>query len=95
MTNSAELDRAVKAKAVLEAPAFEEAFQLVRASIIQRIERCPLSQKETAEDLRRCLRLLNDVKLNLTTAVASGKVIQFRLEEETKRSKNPLRGLFR
>lgn len=92
---SEDLSRAQKAAAVLEAPAFIEAFASVRLAIIQRMEACSLSDTQTAEDLRRCLKLLRDVKLNLETAVNSGKLVAFRLAEDEKRRKNPLRNLFR
>jgi len=90
-----EIDRANKALAILDNPVYAESFQMVRAAIIDRIERCPLAETQTAEDLRRCLRLLNDVKLNLEVAVKQGKVASFRLEQDKQRKENPLRNLFR
>ena len=93
MTNI--IDRANKAKAVLESPAYQEAYDLCRAAIIERIEKCPLSDTQTAEDLRRCLKLLRDVRLNLETVLNSGKIEQFNLDEVAKRRSNPLRSFFR
>ena len=57
---SQELDRATKAKAVLESPVYNESYEMVRNAIIDRIEKCPLSDTQVAEDLRRCLKLLRD-----------------------------------
>lgn len=94
--NAAEaLDLANKAKAILDSPAYQGAYNGVRAAIIDRIERCPLSETQTAEDLRRCLKLLKDVQLNMVAMLNSGKLEQFRLDEEKKRKDNPFRNLFR
>lgn len=95
MSDQHAIDRANKAKAILEAPGFNDAFMAVRAAIITRIETCSLTDTQTAEDLRRCLKLLKDVRLNLETAVNSGKISTFRLAEDEQRKKNPLRRLFR
>lgn len=90
-----DIDRANKAKAVLEAPGFEDAFQAVRSAIIERIEKCSLTDTTTAEQLRTCLKLLKDVRLNLELAVSDGKLAEFRIAEAEKRSKNPIRNMFR
>ena len=94
MTEQANIDRANKAKAILEAPGFNEAFVAVRQAIIDRIELCSLKDVETAEHLRVCLKLLKDVRTNLTAAVESGKVDSFRMAQDLERKKNPLRGIF-
>jgi hypothetical protein len=88
------LERAQKAKAVLEAPAFVDAFNAVRNELINRIERCPMAEVALAEDLRRCLRLLRDVRLNLEVAINSGKLEEFKLQQEKQRKLNPLRKVF-
>lgn len=89
------VDRADKARAVLESPVYQEAWDATRAAIISLIETTPLSQTETAEDLRRCLKLLRDVRSNLELFAKQGKVASFRLAQEKARSTNPLRNLFR
>ena len=89
------LDRAHKAKAVLENPAYTEAYEMCRLAIIDRIEKCPLSDTTTAEDLRKCLKLLRDVQANMVHAFNSGKIEEFKLTQAEKVSKNPFRGLFR
>ena len=89
------IDRANKAKAVLESPAYIEAYDMCRAAIIDRLEKCPISDVQVAEDLRKCLKLLRDVRANLETVLNSGKLEQFRLSETEKRAGNPLRHLFR
>lgn len=89
------IDRANKAKAILDNPMYEESFELCRQAIIHRIENTSLTDTQTAEDLRRCLKLLRDVRANLIATLNSGKVEQFRLQEEQKRRDNPFRNLFR
>ena len=89
------IDRADKAKAILESPIYQESYDGVRTAIIERIEKCSLTDTQTAEDLRRCLKLLKDVRLNLEVMLNHGKVEKFQLQQELERKKNPLRNLFR
>lgn len=89
------IDRAHKAKAILDSPVYQEAYAMVRMAIIDRIERCPIADTQTAEDLRKCLKLLRDVRANFEAALGDGKVEQFNLTEAEKRKANPLRHLFR
>lgn len=95
MTPEQDRDRAIKAKAILDNPMFGESFDLVRTEIIRRIEACALSDTQTAEDLRRCLRLLNDVKLTMTMAINSGKLADFRLAQKDRSIRNQLTGFFK
>lgn len=90
-----ELDRLAKAKALLDNPLYEDSYEMCRKAIIERIEKCPLSDVAVAEDLRRCLKLLRDVRANLETCINTGKLVQFRLQEDEKRRINPLRNIFR
>lgn len=89
------IDRATKAKAVLESPAYEQSWADVRAAIIALIEKTPLGDTQTAEDLRRCLKLLRDVRANLEAAMNAGKLPEFRIVQEQKRRANPLAGFFK
>lgn len=95
MSAPQDLDQAIKAKALLDDPTLTGAFEAVRSSIITAIENCPLAGVESAEDLRRCLRLLKAVKGHLEAAVQSGKVAEFRIAQEKARKDNPLRHFFR
>lgn len=81
------MDRAQRAQAVMDNPAFKDAFAGVREAIIARIEQCPMRDTEGAERLRIMLKLLNDVRANLEQALADGKVAGLRLQEveETKK----------
>lgn len=81
--NEAELlDRANKAKVLLENPVFNEGFEAVRTEIIRRIEACPMAEAQTAEELRKCLKLLRDVRANIEAFYSQGKIISFKLEQE-------------
>ena len=95
MTNEEFLDRANKAKAILESPVYQESYENCRNAIIRRIESTPLADTETAEDLRRCLKLLRDVRTNLELVMSQGKVALFNIEQEKRRKTNPLRNFFR
>jgi maltooligosyltrehalose synthase len=89
------LERAQRAQALLNDPMLEEAFQLTRMRLIEGLEALPTHDTEKAEDFRKCLKLLKGVRQNLESAVNSGKLEAFRLEEAKKRKDNPLRGIFR
>jgi len=89
------VERADKSKAILDSPIYQEAYDGVRGAIIERIEKCSLTDTTTAEDLRRCLKLLKDVRLNMEVMVNHGKIERFNLQKEQERTKNPLRNLFR
>lgn len=89
------LDRASKAEIVLQNPIYQEAFKQVRESLINGIEACPMADTQTAEDFRRCLKLLSKVQANLELAIQQGKFEAFQLEQEKKRKDNPCRGIFR
>lgn len=96
MNESEALSRAAKARTVLESDVFVSAFANVRAAILERIEKAPIRDTEGAEELRKCLRLLNDVRANLVAAIQDGKVVEFRLKQDEERRKNPFLGrLFR
>ena len=89
------IDRADKARAILESPVYQESWEAVRNAIIERIEKCSLTDTQTAEDLRRCLKLLKDVRLNMEVMLKDGKVESFKLAEADQRAKHPLRNFFR
>lgn len=95
MSNLSDLDRATKAKSVLDSQAYQDAYKAVREGLIAGIEKCPMSDTQTAEDLRRCLKLLVTVQAHMQTALQSGKIVQFRIEQEEVRSRNPFNSIFR
>jgi hypothetical protein len=87
------LGRASKAQALLENPVFKDAFEGVRLAIIDRIERCPMADTGPAEELRKCLRLLRDVKANVEFAVKEGRAVEFRLAQEAEAKEKRRLGL--
>lgn len=94
MSEAQDLDRGIKAKALLENKLFDESFELVKASLFKQIEALPLADKDGLEDLHKCLKLLNSVKANLISALNNGKVAEFRRkEEERKRLGAPVKNL--
>jgi len=95
MTPAQAIERANRAKALLDNPMYDEAFDLCRLAIIDRIEKCPIADTAVAEDLRKCLKLLRDVKANVAVALNTGKVDAFNIEKEAQAKKNPFRNYFR
>lgn len=74
MSIERDLDRAARAKAVIDNPTFQEAFDLVRQAIHEQWEATPIRDHEGAHELRLMLKLLGDVKAQLDTALADGKI---------------------
>lgn len=85
-----DLDRATKAKAILDSPAFVDAFQNVRNEYIRVLE-SPATDAATAESVRHRLMALSDLRRDLDAAVSSGKFELLRREQDEKRKKSPLR----
>lgn len=95
MNESQLIERANRAQAVLDNPLYDDAYNLVRLAIIDQIEKLPLADVAKAEDLRKCLKLLRDVKANLTEVLNSGKIVSFKISEAEKAKKNAFRNYFR
>jgi hypothetical protein len=73
------INRAIKAQALLEDEELIEAFTAVRESLLRRIEECPIRDREGVHELKLQLKLLADVRANLSAVVNTGKVIQYRI----------------
>lgn len=76
------IDRAQKAERILNDPLFAEAFENTRQAIFQKIEQTPIRDAEGLANLRLSLKLLNDVRANLTQVLNDGKVEEYRIEEQ-------------
>lgn len=76
------IDRAQKAERILNDPIFIEAFENTRQAIFQKIEATPIRDDEGLKHLRLSLKLLSDVRANLTAVLNDGKVEEFRIEEQ-------------
>jgi hypothetical protein len=90
-----DIGRANAAKSILDSIAYQDAYKAVRQALLAGIEKCPLADTQTAEDFRRCLRLLGAVQGNMVAALNSGKLEAFRLQQKETASKNPFRNIFR
>lgn len=77
-TDRVNISRALKSKALLDDPEFKAALSAVRTNILDRIESCPLRDKDGLYCLRLELKLLNDVRANIEHVVNTGKAIEAR-----------------
>jgi hypothetical protein len=84
------IERAEKAQRILKDELFLEAFENTRQAIFQKIEVTPIRDTEGLSQLRLCLKLLSDVRANLTKVLNDGKVAEFEIEEK-KRLSNLIR----
>lgn len=76
------IERADKAHKLLNDAEFIAAFANTRQAIFDQIERTPLRDDEGLKHLRLCLKLLNDVRANITAALNDGKIEQFNIEQQ-------------
>jgi hypothetical protein len=84
MSLDADLDRASRAKALLDNSTFQEAFALVAQAIHEAWEAAPVRDTEGQQILKLQLKLLSDVRANLERAIADGKVAAHELEHRRK-----------
>jgi hypothetical protein len=80
MTIEADLDRADRAKAILDNPTYQESFDLVRQAIMEQWEATPIRDRDGAHELKLMLKLLGDVRANLERAIADGKIAAHELQ---------------
>lgn len=82
-----DLERASKAKLVIDNPEFQRAFDQVTQAIHEAWERCPIRDVEGQHSLKLQLKLLGDVRANLERVIADGSMAAIELDT---RRKNPL-----
>jgi hypothetical protein len=82
MTAEETLERANRAEKLVNDPAFNEAFALLRETILANIENAPIRDTDGVHELRLMLKILRGVRSHLEQAVRDGKVIVHRLEEK-------------
>lgn len=87
------IERAEKAQRILNDELYKESFELTRQAIYAQIEKTPIRDTEGLMHLRLCLKLLGDVRANLTQILNDGKKAEFDIEEQKRLSK--IRKLFR
>lgn len=76
------IERAQKVERILTDPLFVEAFENTRQAIFAKIENTPIRDAEGLANLRLSLKLLQDVRANLTQVLNDGKIEQYRIEEK-------------
>jgi hypothetical protein len=69
-----DLERGQRAQAVLNNPAFTDAFQMVEKAIYEAWSAAPIRDHEGQHELKLQLKLLSDVRANLERALADGKL---------------------
>lgn len=57
-------------------------FDMVEAAILTAWKKSPVADEKGQHELRLMLKLLDDVKANLTTAIQSGKLAKIQIEQE-------------
>ena len=81
------LERADRAKALLESPMFNETFADVRADLIAKLESCGFQDIDTQHHLTLSLQLLKQIKTRLERYVDDGKQEQQRQKHQDWRDK--------
>jgi len=84
MTPKELINRAIKAEALLNDATLTEAFANVRLGILRKIEEAPLRDHDGVHELKLMLKLLHDVRANLTRAVNDGKMAEVQIERENR-----------
>lgn len=77
------MERAARAKSILEDSAYQDAYEAVRAAIIEQWEQCPIRDKEGAHELKLMLKIHKDIEAHMRKAVKDGEFAA----EELKRDK--------
>ncbi len=84
MSYENDLERASKAKLVLDNPEFQRAFDGVTQAIHEAWERAPIRDIEGQKLLKLQLKLLSDVRANLERAIADGSMAAVELDHRSK-----------
>lgn len=79
-----DLERAHRARQVIDNPAFSEAFDLVAQAIHEAWESAPVRDLEGQQLLKLQLKLLGDVRANLERAIADGTIAAHELDRRRK-----------
>jgi hypothetical protein len=68
-------------------------FSMVEAAILAAWKKSPVADEKGQHELRLMLKLLDDLKANLNTAIQSGKLASVQIERENiiERAKNAVR----
>lgn len=77
-----DIDRGIKADALLNDPILSEAFAGVREAILRQIEQAPIRDRDGVHELKLMLKLLADVRANLNKAVQDGKLAEATIKRD-------------
>ena len=83
MTPEQEIQRAERARQLLEEPLIKEAFSLVENAFIDGIHRTAVKDSEMREKLCQMLMCLKAVKQHLQSVMESGKLAQAQMNQES------------
>lgn len=72
----------IRAKALLEDPAFDNAIAKVRQGIFDRWASSPIADVQGQHELRLMLKLLNDIMANIREVADTGKLATLQIEQE-------------
>ena len=75
------LDKAARAKELLEDPIFQEAFNGVRNGLVSQLEATPFTDKDLQHEITVTLQLLKRLKGSLERFIADGVVEQKTLDQ--------------
>jgi hypothetical protein len=84
-----DVDRGSRAAALLRDPMLLEAFDGVASAIHEKWASCPVRDREGAHELHLMLKLLNDLKSVLETAVTEGNHALKEIEFQKKKVLTP------
>lgn len=77
-----EIDRGMRAKALMESPAFVEAFVEVRKGIHEQWAKSPIRDIEGQTNLRLMVKLLDELEGQIRSVATTGKLASVQLEHE-------------
>ena len=87
MTPEETVARGHSAQRLLADPLLTEGFELVRLAILSKIEEAPIRDRDGVHELKLMLKLLRDVRGNFEHAVQTGKLVEFRIQQEQQEKK--------
>ena len=87
MDTYTESQRGIEVKALLQNPLFREAFDTLRAGIVDKWRSCPVRDKEGQHELKLMDVILSNVENYIKQIADTGKMADIQLERERKVAK--------
>ena len=78
------IEKADRAKDLLDTPVFQEALQAVRDSIFRSWESLPVDATDQLRNLKLSIHILNAIERNLRTFIEEGELEKFDTEYQDK-----------